>query len=56
MASQQQGKEVSEELKRRIADLYQNTKMSQGAIAHFLDISIDTVQKYKDYWTPQQHL
>ena len=51
-----QGKEINEEMKKRIADLYKNTRLSQGAIAAALEISPGTVRKYKDYWVPQQHL
>jgi response regulator of citrate/malate metabolism len=49
-------KEINEETKRRIADLYQNTKMSAGAIAAALGISRDTVHKYKNYWLAQKRL
>lgn len=42
-------RELSEEEKRRIADLYKNTKMSASAIAQFLGYSPRTVTKYKDY-------
>jgi len=42
-------KEIDDETKDRIADLWQNTKMSLGAIASALDVSTATVQKYKDY-------
>ncbi len=49
-------KELNEEMKRRIADLYQNTKMSAGAIAAALDISRDTVLKYRNYWIQQKRL
>lgn len=40
---------LSEKEKARIADLYQNTKMSIGAIASALELSTKTIQKYKDY-------
>jgi transposase len=43
-----QGKELSEDMKKRIADMYQNTRMSAGAISHFLGVSLNTVNKYKD--------
>lgn len=47
-------KEINEETKRRIADLYQNTKLSVGAIAAALDVSPRTVHKYKDLSRPKQ--
>ncbi len=50
------GKEVDEATKARIADLYQNTKMSIGWIAAALNVSMGTVRKYKDHWVPQQRL
>jgi transposase-like protein len=50
-----QRKEIDEETKRRIADLYQNTRMSIGAIAHYLEISSGTVSKYKNLQLSQSH-
>lgn len=47
-------KEINDIMKYRIADLYQNTKMSIGAIAAALEISRDTIQKYKDLEIPIQ--
>lgn len=47
-------KELSESTKYRIADLYQNTRMSIGAIAYNLGISRDSVRKYKDLKIPTQ--
>lgn len=41
-------KSITEDQKRRIADLYQHTNMSIGAIAQALNLSKGTIQKYKD--------
>ena len=48
MKASGQGKELSGAMKNRIADMYQNTRMSAGAISHFLGVSLNTVNKYKD--------
>ncbi len=40
---------LTEEEKKRIADLYNNTRMSIGAIAEFLNYSTRTIQRYKNY-------
>ncbi len=40
-------KEINEETKYRIADMYQNTTLTVGAIAQALRISRRTVVKYK---------
>ena len=48
MKASGQGKELTMEMKKRIADMYQNTSMSAGAISHFLGVSLNTVNKYKD--------
>lgn len=53
---QKSTKELSEDTKRLIADMYQHTTMSAGAIADALKVSRETVRKYKDYWIPQQRL
>lgn len=42
-------KELTEEEKRRIADLYKNTRLSISGIADFLGYCPSTVSKYKDY-------
>ena len=47
-------KEIDDAMKDRIADLYQNTKMSIGAIAHFLEISEGTIRKYKNKFIARQ--
>jgi len=47
-------KEIADETKYRIADLWQNTRMSIGAIASVLRVSNFTVQKYKDLEIPVQ--
>lgn len=47
-------KPIDMDTKRRIADLYQNTKMSTSAIAHFLEVSVYTVNKYKKIKWPKQ--
>ena len=47
-------KEINDEIKYRIADLYQNTRMSAGSIASALGICRDTVLKYKDLKIPVQ--
>lgn len=49
-------KELTEDKQRLIAELYQKTKMSIGAIAKYLEVSERTVQRYKDLWLPQQRL
>jgi len=54
MKQKRKTKEIDEDTKRRIADLYQNTRMSVGTIAAALEISPSTVSKYKDYWVPKQ--
>jgi len=46
--------EINEDMKRRIADMYQNTTLSVGAIAAALKISPRTVHKYKDLSLPKQ--
>jgi len=48
--------EINEEIKRRIADMYQNTTLSVGAIAAALKVSPNTVHKYKDLWLSQKRL
>jgi len=45
-------KEIADETKYRIADFWQNTKMSLSAIASSLEVSTATVQKYKDLEIP----
>jgi len=47
-------REIDQSTKYRIADLYQNTRMSIGAIAYSLSVSRDTVYKYKDLEIPIQ--
>lgn len=47
-------KEINDSMKYRIADLYQNTRMSIGSIAAALGISRDSVRKYKDLKIPVQ--
>jgi len=47
-------KEINDTTKYRIADLYQNTRMSIGYIADALGVSRDTVRKYKDLEIPAQ--
>lgn len=47
-------KELSEATKYRIADLYQNTRMSISVIAQILEISTFSVNKYKDLEIPVQ--
>jgi len=47
-------KELDEATKYRIADLYQNTRKSAGAIASLLEVSIFSVHKYKDLEIPAQ--
>jgi len=47
-------KELDEATKYRIADLWQNTKMSIGSIASALKVSNFSVQKYKDLEIPVQ--
>ena len=42
-------KELTENEKLRIADLYHNTRMSIGFIADALGFCPDTIRKYKDY-------
>lgn len=49
-------KEVDEATKARIADLYQNTRMSIGSISAALNVSVGTVRKYKDMWIKQTRL
>jgi len=47
-------KEIDEATKYRIADLYQNTRKSAGAIGDLLGVSRPTVNKYKDLEIPVQ--
>ena len=47
-------KEINEATKYRIADLYQNTRMTAGSIAFMLGVSTPTVNKYKDLKIPAQ--
>ena len=47
-------KKINDETIRRIADMYQNTTLSVGAIASALKISARTVNKYKDTWIAKQ--
>lgn len=44
--------EIANDTKYRIADLYQNTKMSVGSIASALEVSRRTVQNYKNLDIP----
>ena len=47
-------REIDDVMKYRIADLYQNTRKSAGAIADLLGVCRDTVNKYKDLEIPIQ--
>ena len=47
-------REIDDAMKYRIADLYQNTRKSAGAIADILGVCRDTVMKYKDLEIPAQ--
>ena len=47
-------KELNGSTQYRIADLYQHTRMSTGAIASALGVSRDSVRKYKDLEIPVQ--
>jgi len=47
-------RELDEATKYRIADLYQNTRKSAGAIADLLGVNRSTVNKYKDLEIPVQ--
>lgn len=43
------GKPLSEEMKTKISDLYNNSDMSIGSIADILDVSVDSVKRHKNY-------
>jgi len=43
------GKPLSERLKARISDLFNNSNMSIGSIADTLDVSVDSVKRHKYY-------
>jgi predicted transcriptional regulator len=49
-------KELTEQKKRLIAEMWQQSDLSIGAIAAAMKVSRDTVNKYKNQWIGQQRL
>ena len=43
------GKPLSERMKAKISDLYNNSNISIGSIADKLDVSVDSVKRHKNY-------